>query len=289
MRANLSGGQGRTNRDPIRLSPVVASLAVANVVVGILLATVFTHPAVQEVLQFDASLAFQHPWTFITYLFVHPGILALGLNLILLMGFGLNLERRMGGPSFLAYYLACGIGAAVFALGLTSFTNVPPLRGANGAVLGTALACWFAWPDARLKLDPFPIRPRVGTLVLALASFEIVLALLTSEGVAHLAFLGGLGTGYGVFRVQMLRARKAHPPSPPMPARALMTPVSVRQGGPPAPVRPPSPAAPPPERHPGDELDRVLDKISALGMQSLTPEERRFLNRISERKRKEPG
>ncbi|HLB53751.1 MAG TPA: rhomboid family intramembrane serine protease, partial [Gemmatimonadales bacterium] len=112
------------NRDPIRLSPVVASLAVANVVVGILLATVFTHPAVQEVLQFDASLAFQHPWTFITYLFVHPGILALGLNLILLMGFGLNLERRMGGPSFLAYYLACGIGAAVFALGLTSFTNV---------------------------------------------------------------------------------------------------------------------------------------------------------------------
>jgi len=274
--------------DRIRLSPVVASLIVANTLVGIMLATVFTLPAVRDLLQFDVSLAFRRPWTFVTYLFVHPGVVSLGLNLLLLSGFGPNLERRVGGRYFLLYYLACGVGTAVFALGLTSFIAVPPLRGANGAVLGTALAFWLAWPDARLELAPLPIRPRVRTLILILAFFEIGAALLAHDGTAHLAFLGGFGTAYLFFRFQTLPARRVQPPPTPRPARPVMTPVSVRQGSP-ALVRPTPPPEQPPERYPADELDRVLDKISALGMQSLTTEELRFLDRISERKRKEPG
>jgi hypothetical protein len=35
------------------------------------------------------------------------------------------------------------------------------------------------------------------------------------------------------------------------------------------------------------ELDRVLDKISATGIESLTPEERRFLDEVSKRKQRE--
>jgi hypothetical protein len=38
-----------------------------------------------------------------------------------------------------------------------------------------------------------------------------------------------------------------------------------------------------------DEVNRVLDKISALGIDSLTDDERRILHEYSERKRRTDG
>ena len=48
-------------------------------------------------------------------------------------------ETRMGSRAFITYYLFCGIGAAVFALGLSQLMPVSPFVGASGAVLGVAL------------------------------------------------------------------------------------------------------------------------------------------------------
>jgi hypothetical protein len=42
-----------------------------------------------------------------------------------------------------------------------------------------------------------------------------------------------------------------------------------------------------PEQYPAEEVDRVLDKISAFGIQSLTSEERHFLDEVSKQKRKD--
>ncbi|HLG05056.1 MAG TPA: rhomboid family intramembrane serine protease [Gemmatimonadales bacterium] len=271
--------------DRIRLSPVVASLTIAQAAVGILLATVFTLPSVPEALRFDPGSALARPWTVLTYFFAHPGPIPLGINLILLAGFGPHLERRMGGAWFLLYYVGCGIGTALFGLGLTSLGSVPPLLGANGAVLGVALAFWFAWPDARLLLDPIPARPRVSALIVVLAMMEVAIALFL-EQTQHLAYLGGLVTGYLIFRLHRLRAHRIPSPPPPAPVRAVMKPVSVPQGGRPAPLRQPQPPQKPPAPHQAEELDRVLDKISASGMQSLTAAEREFLDLISDRKRR---
>ena len=271
----------------IRLGPVVASLLVTSTVVWVLLETVLTLPAVSQALQFDPGLALSRPWTFVTYLFVHSGLASLGANLLLLASFGPPVERRMGGQAFLLYYLACGIGTAFFALGLTSFLDLPPLLGAEGAVLGTALAFWLAWPEARLVLDPLPLRPRVQTLILVFALYEVGAALLL-KGNQHVAYLGGFATGYLISRAQMISARRRRTPPAPIPARPVMKPVTVRQGGPPSAARPASPPKPPPHRRP-EELDRLLDKISASGMQSLTEEEREILDWIAKRKRKDPG
>ncbi len=38
-----------------------------------------------------------------------------------------------------------------------------------------------------------------------------------------------------------------------------------------------------------DEVDRILDKIRASGMDSLTPEERAFLDEMSRRYQKKDG
>jgi hypothetical protein len=61
----------------------------------------------------------------------------------------------------------------------------------------------------------------------------------------------------------------------------------VRQGTKTAEVRPAMARPEVREEYSSDEVDRVLDKISAFGIQSLTPDERRFLDEVSKRKRKD--
>jgi ribosome maturation protein Sdo1 len=66
-----------------------------------------------------------------------------------------------------------------------------------------------------------------------------------------------------------------------------MAPIPVRQGSPAVDVRPALARPEPRAEFSTDEIDRVLDKIGASGLASLTPEERRFLDEASERKRKD--
>jgi membrane associated rhomboid family serine protease len=261
---------------------------VAQATIGILLATVFTLPSIHEALAFRPALAFHRPWTFLTYLLVFSGLPGLGVNLLLLWLLGPSVEQRMGGRSFLLYYLLAGFLSAWLALGLTSFMAVPPLLGSGGAVLGVAFAFAVLWPDAYLNLQPLPYRPRVRTLITGLVMLVVVLAIMMPEGNAHLAQLGGVIAGYAFFRIRMMRAPKPEVPPAPLLARPVRTAVTVPHGAA-EPSRPVRPQETPRERYSSEELDRVLDKISASGLASLTPEERRFLDQMSARRRKDAG
>lgn len=269
----------------VALSPWAGRLMLANAVLLVLLQTVFTAPVFTEVLQFTPARALQRPWTFLSYMFVHRGLLHLGGNLLLLMVFAPTVERRMGGRGFLLFYLYCGIGAAAFALGLSSFMSVPPMLGATGAAFGVGLAFAVGEPDARVVFSPLDVRANARSFLVFLAAVDLTLALWLSDGVAHLGYLGGFLAGYLVFRVNGLvgRARRKEPKS--VVRRAVMAPMPVRQGGTITELRPALARPEPREEYPADEVDRVLDKISAFGLQSLTAEERRFLDEVSKRKR----
>jgi len=269
------------------LTPWVGRLMVANAVVFLLLATVVTAPAIGEALRFEPGQILRRPWTFFSYMFVHAGPLHLVANLLGLFVFGPSVERRMGGRAFILYYLYCGVGAAALALGLSSFMVVAPLLGASGAVLGVALAFALAWPDEELALFPIPIRISAKTLVIFLAGLDLIMALWVVESVAHVAHLGGMAAGYAFFRIQSLTARRTRKEPTAVARRPIMAPIPVRQGSPAAEVRPVLAGLDPREGFSPEELDRLLDKISASGIQSLTTEERRFLDEVSKRKRKD--
>ena len=75
--------------------------------------------------------------------------------------------------------------------------------------------------------------------------------------------------------------RRASEPS------VLVTPAPrVRRG---SDVRTPKPSARAPDARANAEIDRVLDKISANGLESLTPAERKFLTEMSKRMRGKGG
>jgi membrane associated rhomboid family serine protease len=258
-----------------------------NAVVGLLTATVFTLPAFRELVEFHPAFALARPWSLLTYLVIYPGLMSLGANLLLLWLFGPPVEQRLGGRTFLFYYLLCGVGTALFGLGLTSVLSVPPLVGSGGAVLGIGFAFAVLWPEAYLNLEPLSIKPRVRLLVATLAGVVTFLSFLLPDGNALLAQLGGFVAGYLFFRFKMVRVGRVEPPRAPILARPVRAAVSVPHSARAEPLRPARPQESPRERYTTEELDRVLDKISASGIGSLTPEERRFLQQISARKRKD--
>ena len=123
-----------------RITPWVGRLIIANAVVLLLLRTIFTSPAVSAGLAFSPEHALERPWTFLSYMFVHAGLLHLLFNMLMLFVFGTAVEQRMGSRAFILYYVYCGVGAAIFCLGLSGIMAVGPFVGVSGALLGVAVA-----------------------------------------------------------------------------------------------------------------------------------------------------
>ena len=270
-----------------RLTPWVGRLIIANAVVLLLLMTVFTSPALQQSLRFAPGEALHRPWTFVTYMFVHAGLLHLLGNMLMLFVFGPPVEHRLGGRAFILYYFYCGIGAAVLSLVLSGIMPSGPFIGASGAVLGVGVAFAMLWPDAELFVFPLPTPIKARTFILVLIGLDIVLSQLTpGDGIAHLAHVGGAAFGYLFFRLQALSRRSPHPPP-----RAVERVVMVQSGASEPERRTPAAPIRPRRRSDADpvaaEVDRVLDKISEQGIGSLTAAERRFLDEVSKQKKQE--
>jgi rhomboid family protein len=271
-----------------RLTPWVARLIVVTAVAQLLLETVFTSPDIIAALAMNPSNFGAQPWGALTYLFAHGGILHLAANMLGLYLFGTAVEARMGSRPFLFYYIYCGVGAALFSLLLTLVTHQAPIIGASGAVLGVAVAFAMFWPEAEIMVLPIPIPIKARTLVLGLAVINLVFALWIPDGVAREAHLGGMLAGWLYFKVQDISRRRPAPVLRQQAERVVMVPqtAATRESEPrSAPARP---VGPRPSSDPvAAEVDRVLDKISAKGIASLTPEERRFLDEVSKRKQRE--
>ena len=271
-----------------RLTPSVARLIAVTAVVQLLLETVFTSPGIRASLAMDPAAFITQPWGVVTYLFVHDGILHLATNMLGLYLFGTAVESRMGSKAFLTYYLYCGVGAALASIALAFVMGPHPVIGASGAVLGVAVAFANYWPDAEILVFPVPFPIRARTLVIGLAVMDLVAARYFPGSTAHEAHLGGMLAGWLFFRMQSLSQRRPLPSPRQLPEQVVM----VQQSS----SRDTEPRAALPSRQPSGrpgndpvtaELDRVLDKISATGIESLTPEERGFLDEVSKRKQRE--
>lgn len=271
-----------------RITPWVGRLIVANAVVLLLRMTLFTSPEIVQALQFAPGSAFTQPWSFVTYMFVHAGLLHLVANMLMLYIFGTGVEGRLGSRNFILYYLFCGVGAAVFSLLLAGVMPIAPFIGASGAVLGVAVAFAYFWPDAELIVFPIPFPIKARTLVIGLLALDVIASRLwPDDGVAHLAHIGGALFGFIFFRAQWWLSRR----TPSEPARSVERVVMVQSGSSEPDRRTPITPLRPRRRTQADpvtaEVDRVLDKISEQGISSLTPAERRFLDEVAKKKKQE--
>jgi membrane associated rhomboid family serine protease len=119
-------------------------------------------------------------------MFLHGGWLHIIGNMLYLWVFGDNVEHRLGSPTYLLFYLLCGVAAAV-GQGLVS---PAPMLGASGAIAGVLGAYLVLAPGARIRtlifLGIFITVVQLPAIVVI--GFFIVIQLI--EGVASLRLEG---------------------------------------------------------------------------------------------------
>lgn len=280
------------------LTPVVKRLLIANTAVFLLLALAGSTGArfATEWLAFQPDRILTRPWGLVTYMFVHADIWHLLVNMLVLFFFGPALEARWGGVEFGRFYFVAGLGGVAL-----SFLLAPSgLVGASAACYGVMLAFAMNWPDSPIYVwGIFPIKAK--WLVAFLGVMALFGALGASgDGVAHLAHLGGLGAGFLYLKADWRTTRafdRLRRPSNRSPRRLAIVPrdeddeveatggARRRRAERDAPAKRAPVAESADERRLLDEVDRVLDKISAEGMASLTPDERKLLDEVSKRRR----
>jgi membrane associated rhomboid family serine protease len=253
------------------MTPWVTRLLFANAAVYLLQMSM---QGITQQFALIPALGLVRPWTFVTYMFLHGGLGHIFFNMLSLFFFGPRLEERLGSRSFLGLYFASGITGGLLSL---FFTPHVAIIGASGAVFGVMLGYAMFWPRHQILIwGILPIEAR--WLVIGLTAMALYAGFGGgASGIAHFAHLGGFLGAWIFLKVSAARS----------PARQWQKKVSVV-----TPILDTATAAM--ERwkrirrddlHPvnRDELDRILDKISASGMTSLTAGEREFLERFSAR------
>ncbi|MEM1164199.1 MAG: rhomboid family intramembrane serine protease [Pseudomonadota bacterium] len=163
---------------------------------------------------FDRALAGESPpgwfWTsFVTYAFLHGGMLHLLMNTAVFLGLGSYIAHGIGLPRFLILFGVTAIAGAV-AFGLIAKTN-GPMIGASGVVFGF-IGALKRWEWKYIQRTGAPANRFWGTIIaLILINLLLLLYFPGDGGLAWEAHLGGFVAG---FLIAPLLAPHAAGPSP---------------------------------------------------------------------------
>lgn len=287
-----------------RITRVVQTLIAINVVVAFLGATIVQPSELAQTFGFRQGPLSETWWSAFTYMFVHAGLLHLALNMYTLWIFGPRLEHLWGGRGFAIFFVWCGLGGAI----THALFGGTLMVGASAAIYGVMLAYAMHWPKEEIYL--FGVVPmRVATLVAMFVGIDLVRGFMGGDGVAYFAHLGGVLFALLYLKkpqhVSIEQLRKSVSPAPDvaddMTPRAAPRAPRQRQRDEvdeivaqsraavarrPARVTPPKRVEVQRDTR-AAEMDRVLDKISKQGIESLTPAEKKLLEERSRELREE--
>jgi membrane associated rhomboid family serine protease len=230
------------------------------------------------------------PWTLITYMFTHDltGILHILFNMLVLYWFGRLFVEYLGSDKLIALYILGGIaGAVAYLLAYNSIpyyierSQFPGMVGASAAINAIVVATAVLLPNYTFFLLFFgPVKIKYIAAITVFLSFLGTVG--TNEG-GNIAHLGGALIGFIYMKqlqaginwggwvtmtIEFLkdlfkakpRVKVSYRNEKPAPKKADGKP-NVSQ----------------------DELDAILDKISAGGYESLTKEEKEKLFNASKK------
>ena len=225
-------------------------------------------------------------WQLLTFQFMHANWLHIIFNSLVIYFFGRPVETVLGRSRFLTLYLSSGvIGGLVqmlFALAMPTHFDAPVVGASAGASGLIAAFAVMNWEERFTLLIYFiPINMRGKTLLWISIALAVIGILTPNSGVANAAHLGGILTGF--FYVRQIVQGRWHLPQWKFPARRAAPREFVAAGKDKKKFWRSS-ADKPDEGLSADEflkneVDPILDKISAHGIQSLTARERQILEK----------
>ncbi len=139
---------------------------------------------------------FVRPWQLVTSMFLHGSFDHYLVNAIVLLFFGSELERRIGGKEYLKVFFASGIaGNVMYILFSYATGSFAPAVGASGAIYGIMGTLAVIAPEIRVLLFFIvPLSIRMAVVLFALYNL-LMTPFSIFTGVAYVAHLGGLAVG----------------------------------------------------------------------------------------------
>lgn len=170
-----------------------------------------------------------------TYMFMHSGFEHIFFNMFAVWMFGRILEAVWGPQRFLLYYVLCGMGAGLVQEVTQYFEFVPymsdmaqlstyapeaivpingvshtagqwlamyervisvPTVGASGAVYAILMAFGMLFPNQEIFIFPLPMPIKAKWLIIGYFVIELGMGIMSNDGVAHFAHLGGMIFGF---------------------------------------------------------------------------------------------
>ena len=176
-------------------SAPIVTYALTGITVVLFLLQQVTSGTVTRAGIYVPALTALEPWRMITSIFLHGGLLHVGLNMLSLVFVGRALEPLLGRGRFLALYLLSGFAGSVAVLLIgNAYTGV---LGASGAIFGLLGA--FLLIGRRMGANITPMIILVG--------INLVLGFVVS-GISWQAHVGGL-IGGALVALIYLRTRRA--------------------------------------------------------------------------------
>ncbi|AKD02165.1 rhomboid family intramembrane serine protease [Pontibacter korlensis] len=234
-----------------------------------------------------------HPWTLITYFFTHVGFLHIIFNMLNLYWFGQLLREYLGDRKLLSLYVLGGIAGAILYLLCYNFIPyfadrmiIGTMIGASASVLAIVVGAATLLPNFAFNLILIgPVRIKYIAAFLVLLSISGAVGDNAGGNIAH---IGGAFIGW-LFIRQLQRGNDL--------GRPVLTVIDFfaglfkrkpklrvshnrfSGGGTPKPNgRSSGPVSPD-----QSEIDRILDKISSSGYESLSKEEKQKLFQASQK------
>lgn len=244
-----------------QITPVVKWLLIINFTVFFVQILGANRPLVTWFSVFPVSLwTTLQIWRFVTYQFLHGGMWHILFNMLGLFFLGPVLERHWGSKKFLTFYLGCGVAGGLFypLLVAVKFLPIAPLIGASGAILGMLAACAILFPHFVVFIIVFPVPIRIAAIICIFIASITILSRGTNAG-GDAAHLAGMAAGAIYVFSQSWRAKLR---------------LKIQSG------RRQNKIAT--ERNLQVELDRILQKVHASGIHSLTPKEKKILRQATE-------
>jgi len=215
-------------------------------------------------------------WTPVSYMFMHAGILHILFNMLWLYWMGQIFEEYLGNKRTIGLYLMGGLAGALFYILafnlLPGFTSINAAQdstivGASASVMAIVVATATLLPDYTISLILFgPVKLKWLVFVILVIDF---LGIAGGNAGGEIAHLGGALMGF-VYIKQLQKGHdwvggiaKLFKPKPKLKV------VSNNMGK----------NAPDYPRQ--EDIDRILDKISQSGYNSLSKQEREILSRAS--------
>lgn len=216
---------------------------------------------------------FNRPWGIFTYSFFHGSPLHLLLNMVMIYFVGKLFLRYFRNDDFLTFYCGGALGGVLFFMIFSNILNYGQiLIGASAAVYAVFFALVAYIPKTKVQLMFININIPLDYVAYGLLAFDLIMILSGDNVGGHISHLGGAAFGF-LYMKQFERGNDF--------LGRFMRKLFYRK-----PKTPKGQSKKPPrddyefnsqKAEKQQKVDKILDKISRSGYESLSKEEKDFL------------